>query len=365
MKHNDILQVIGSLDSGGIETFVVSVLENISNDFLFDFLVFEQKESFYDDEIEAFSCKKIALLDRKYTKFIRGILKTARFYKLLKNSSYRVVHIHVSKPTGGIIYCVIARLLHRKTIVHGHCSKPMNYPFLTAVVDSFCHYLMGKMQIFQIACSEGAKSYIFGGCSRAIVINNGIDFDKYRFEIENRQEIRAKYSIGDDITVLGSVGRLSHEKNYIFLIELLKNLDTNNVIFLVGDGKDKELLKNKSIEYGVADRIYFIDPTKNVEKYLSAMDIFLMPSLQEGLCNAVIEAQANGMECICSKGIPRIVNYTEKVTFLELNTFAWKQLIEKKHGGKHRESSFNMRCEQFDIKRNALAIKNIYTQLLE
>lgn len=364
ISNNEVLHVIGKLGSGGIESFVMAVLEKIDKRFCYDFLVFFNEPNFYEEEIKRLGCNVITLLGRNHLKPIRVLLKSIEFWKLLRrHKEYKIVHIHVSRIVSAIVFVIVSRMNKRKVIVHGHCSAPRNYNGVKAFGDKIWQWIINRFEVQKVACSESAAEYIFGTKENVAVVYNGIDYDKFAFSDNERAGIRGKYHITENCCLLGNVARLSKEKNQAFLVEVLRRLGDGYKLMLVGTGPEKEALKKHANQLGLQDDVIFIGPTKAVNSYLSAMDVFLMASLQEGLCNSVIEAQANGMPCICSNGVPEIVKYSNNVKFLELDTGLWVNQI--------KTFKSNTRCAEekntgdlFDIKRNAKMIENIYSRLL-
>lgn len=163
---------------------------------------------------------------------------------------------------------------------------------------------------------------------KAIIINNGIRTEQYKFSPEARARIRAALSVGEDQIVLGTVGRLSAVKNQSFLISLLTCLPPKYCCVVLGSGEDREKLLHMSQEAGVADRFLMPGEVDRVYEYLCAFDVFLLPSLHEGMPFAMIEAQASGLPCIVSHTVSREVQLTELVQFGMLNDLVdWKEKI--------------------------------------
>jgi glycosyltransferase involved in cell wall biosynthesis len=105
--------------------------------------------------------------------------------------------------------------------------------------------------------------------------------------------------------VIGFVGRLSKEKNISRLIEIFKKIkDDKAILFLVGEGPEKEKLLEQARELG--DRVIFLGRREDVGNLMSSMDVFVMTSLFEGLPVVLVEAQTSGLRCVISDRIPEI-----------------------------------------------------------
>mgnify|MGYP000313262671 CR=1 FL=1 len=164
---------------------------------------------------------------------------------------------------------------------------------------------------------------------------NDIDlwFNKYGFDANMRLHTRSKFGISDDIMVLGHVGRFMTQKNHIFLLEIFSEyvkLNKNSILMLVGGGELESKIKQKASELGIYEKIIFTGVRSDVPALLSAMDLFVFPSLYEGMPNTVIEAQATGLPCIVSNTITREADITGLVHYLPLgNAGEWANYFEQ------------------------------------
>lgn len=160
------------------------------------------------------------------------------------------------------------------------------------------------------ACSKEAAVFAFGEkkAKNATVVKNGIQTEYFLFDNNKRHDIRNKYGVDDKI-VIGSIGRLSPQKNVLFLLELIKDLhslDGRYVLMLVGGGDTQEILKFITAN-NLSDCVILTGNKKNVWDFYSAIDIFVGASLYEGFGTTAIEAQASGLPTIISEGFPKTV----------------------------------------------------------
>jgi glycosyltransferase involved in cell wall biosynthesis len=162
---------------------------------------------------------------------------------------------------------------------------------------------------------------------------NAFDTRTYSFDNVNRVDFRKKYGIASEFT-FGTIGRFCYQKNPELTIEILKELkekELNYKFIWIGNGPDYNLIKDKAKEYDLLNNIVFIESTKDIPKFLSAIDLFILPSRYEGLCLVLIEAQSSGLDIIAFDNCSREVDITHKIEYLSINDKnKWVDSIEKK-----------------------------------
>ena len=290
------------------------------------------------------------------------------FKEFLQANYYDVVHIHSGSISVLAYYAQVASEQGvKKVIVHSHSSgvKENVKHFL---IKLYASRLFKKYATDFCACSMEAAKWKFpkSVLSRTNIMNNGVDLEKYKFNSSDRIIYRKKFDIDNDELVLGHVGRFSYEKNQAFLIELLKEYVHKNPkskvkLFLIGDGAEFENVKQKAMEFGISSYINFVGVSDNVVDFLQVMDIFLFPSLYEGLGIVGIEAQAAGLPVIASKGIPKTIKVTENVHFVSLNDInQWCNKIDELKLIKRGNHSEDIKKNGFDILDTANEIRKLY-----
>ena len=186
------------------------------------------------------------------------------------------------------------------------------------------------------ACSMEAAEFLFGkdvGKSKQLkIIKNGIDTQKFRFNGNVRQKIREQLGISNRI-VIGHIGRISYQKNQSFLLEVFRQVVKNRpemVLLLIGDG-DTTMLQRRAAELEIEHSVVFLEATNQVAQLLSAMDVFVFPSIFEGFGIVAIEAQCAGLPTICSSQVPSDVDITPLCQHLMLNDdiSVWVSAITK------------------------------------
>ena len=230
------------------------------------------------------------------------------------------------------------------------------------------HYVNEKF-----ACSEKAGRWLFGDKAfergEVTLVANAIETDKYGFSESNRRKIREKLGISGDALVVGHVGRFQVQKNHEAILRIFHEIQRKEPaarLCLIGDGELKEQIQEQAKKAGVLDKIIFTGVCQDVERYLSAMDVFLFPSLFEGLPFTLLEAQANGLPCVISDQITgEAVLSRENVTMISLSESPekWaKAVFKMKEAGRiEREEAARRLAEAgFDIHKEGQKLMLLY-----
>lgn len=199
------------------------------------------------------------------------------------------------------------------------------------------------------ACSKSAGVFLYGEKSFR-VIPNMVDAKACAFSAAARESIRKHYKVEDSF-VIGAIGRFAAQKNYPYLIsvfsEVLKR-KANSVLFFVGDGQELEKCVQLTKRLGIEDRVIFAGVKENAKEYLSAFDVFVMPSIYEGLSLAILEAQFNGLPCVISDGVGEESVISLNTTVLPLNDN--KLWIESVLGAKRKkERCLSKKADSYDL----------------
>ena len=177
-----------------------------------------------------------------------------------------------------------------------------------------------KYANLQLACSKEAGEWLFGN-TQFIVLNNGIDVSKYVFNQNIREEYRKILGFSDEL-VLGHVGRFSNQKNHNFLIDIfyeIIKINKKSKLILIGTGELENEIKEKVESLSLKEKVIFLGARADVNKIMQAMDVFILPSLFEGLPVVGVEAQASGLPCIISDTVSKDVKITDSVLQISLS----------------------------------------------
>jgi glycosyltransferase involved in cell wall biosynthesis len=244
-------------------------------------------------------------------------------------------------------------------IGHAHnSSQPRDAKYLLKL---FYKRLIAGQATQLFACSDEAGRWMFGNADFR-VLNNAIDAGKYAFDAAIRSEVRHELGLPADALVVGHVGRFDPQKNHRFLVEIFEKMSKDARLLLVGDGVLRPDVEQQAEALGIRDRILFTGVRTDVDRLLQAMDVFLMPSLFEGLPVSIVEAQAAGLPCLISDKVPIECKKTELVTQLPLaaSSAEWAGAVLSAAETSRRNTLEQIRGAGFDIRANAEWLQNYY-----
>jgi glycosyltransferase involved in cell wall biosynthesis len=305
-----ILHVLGGMDRGGVETWLMHVLRNIDRQqFHMDFLVHTDRRCAYDDEIEALG-SSIYYCPRpsnplQYAWNFRRILR--------EQGPYDVVHSHVHHFSGFVLRLARAAGVKQR-IAHSHtntAASDSRSPWHRRLYLDASRNWIRRHASIRLGASVAAAESLFGTTWRSdactSVLYCGIDFHAFK-EHPDRKQVREEFGFAADDIVLGHVGRFVTEKNHVFLVhihaEVLK-IEPKARLLLVGKGPLEQSTHALTERLGTSRFVRFAGVRDDVPRLmLGAMDIFVFPSLHEGLGLVALEAQAAGLPCLVSEGVP-------------------------------------------------------------
>ena len=359
-----VLHNIGSLHFGGSQTLIASIYKNIDREKVqFDFVVTPEERSGLYDEVEKLGAKIYCCV--RYT--VKNHFEYCRWWNdFFKNHpEYHVIHGHVRSTAA--IYLKIAKKYGLVTIAHSHSTS--NGRGVSAVIKNVMQLPIRNIADYLFACSDKAGVWLYG--KKAIkqanyrVIPNGIDLKRFSFDPEKRRRMRQSLEIQETTMVLGHVGRFTVPKNHTLLLEIFAQYHKNNpdsCLLLVGDGELFRQIQHQCHELGVCDAVKMVGDKTNTEDYYQMMDVFVFPSLWEGLGIVAIEAQANGLPCLVSDNVPQEALVTDNAKALSLNnTDDWLRELENLHP-KERAYPLDRRLYNFDIVTVASWLQSFYLE---
>lgn len=367
-----VLQVIGKMDRAGAETMIMSIYRNIDRKKIqFDFLVHNKQKGAFDDEIKSLGGRIFFIQKFNGLNFISYYFKWRHF--LIKHPEYKVIHGHIA--SSAFIYLHIAKSLGLKTIVHSHSAFSEKFSVHDHII-SILNYPIRSFATEILAASKRAAVDRFGKKvlekKNFFVLNNAIDSDKFLFSKEKRNKIRQDLKIPMDALVIGNVGRLVEAKNQKRLISLFEKLvkgKKNMKLLILGEGPLKLDLQELINKKKLTDSVKLVGVHSNVGDYLSAMDIFVFPSLHEGLGISLIEAQCSGLPCVASDTVPVEAKITKLLEFESLESTDSKWMNEIKtlssmYNIKNRKSRVeDVKKANYDISQTVPQISKLYLEL--
>lgn len=322
-----VLYVFNRMGIGGAETMIMNILrQRMTNDFSFDFVVHTIQKGEYDDEIRAmggqiFVCPQFSL-------------KNTFIYKqwwnsFLQRNKYDIVHGNYRKSAA--IYLREAKKYGIATIFHTHSASSRSSFASLRKIPALLLYKCSD-QIF--ACSQKAAVWLFGDDilhdKKLKIVNNGIDMQQYSFKQEVREQYRNNLGLHNKLVVC-HVGRFAPMKNHIFLIDVfaeIKKIAYNSCLLLAGDGELRKMVE-KYVQEKELEDILFLGIRRDIPQLLQAADVFVLPSLFEGLPVSLVEAQAASLPCVFADTVTKeaVISNNAIALSLEQGLDVWAQEI--------------------------------------
>lgn len=348
----------------GVTGVMLNLYKNIDKEkFHIDFVAINEpdedlKKSFISDG------SNMTIIPREIKHPLRYILQYAKCCK-----GYDIVHVHGNSAT-----MVLEMLAAKLAGVHVRVAHSHNTYCVSKTIDKVFRPLFYALCNVRLACGGAAGKWLFGKRKFSIV-NNGIDTERFMFDSFKRTECREDLNLNDAI-VIGNIANFLSAKNHLFLIDIfneLFQLNSSCRLILIGTGELMKKAKDKVAMLGIEPFVLFTGSVNDVTKFLNAMDVVIMPSLNEGFPLTLVEEQANGLTCYVSDAITKKVNLTGNVQFLPLKNSAleWATHINKDYiqvfdrSKKSKESIEMIRENYYDIKDAISRLERIYISLGE
>lgn len=366
-----ILQVANIMDRGGVETLLMNIYRQIDrSEVQFDFLTHPFSLDYvqeYEPEIlsmggKVYKAPSFTKHPIQYQKFIR------KFYK--EHTEYNVIHGH-NLDAAAMVYMREAKKAGRYLIAHSH-----NINDRGGIVKKFVlqdsRALIRRYPNHFFACSDEAARFAFGDTiadSRDCeILYNGIDTRQYRVDERGHRAMKERLFPNVTGPVFGNVGRLADQKNHMFLLDVfaaIKCSAPDAVLCIIGKGGLEEKLKKRSAELGILSSVHFLGSIPNVPDYLKAFDVFIFPSLYEGLGMAAVEAQAAGLPTLMSTSVPGLASCTDLSIPLNLSagSSVWADYALRSYTvneGRRADRAFRVREAGFDITQIARDLCDFY-----
>ncbi len=291
-----VLHVLGGLGSGGTESLIINWYRNIDRSKVqFDFLV-RSADNNYAEEILSLGGR--IFYTPSFPRHLIGNYKETK--KILERRQWAAIHVHGNAAMYMLPLKLAKKFGYACRIMHSHNVRPQNPVF--SLLHFYNRKKISRYATHLLACSDAAGKWMYQDNGFQI-IHNAVETDSFIFEDAARATIRDELGISNKL-VLGHVGRFSYQKNHSFLLDIfgeLKKQHPDSVLMLVGDGELREAVEEKAQAMGIYDSVFFMGRRNDVGKLMSAMDIFVLPSLYEGLGNVLVEAQINGLDCLVSQ----------------------------------------------------------------
>lgn len=360
MEPIRVLQVVPNMHRAGLETLIMNIYRNIDRTKVqFDFLVHYTARFDYDDEIETMGGRIHRLSIREDNNFPGYLMALKTFFKT--HPEYKVVHGHME--SFGFLYSRAARKAGVKTII-AHSHNALIEPTIKGVVKSMMNRPWKHYANVLFACSEKAGDYMFRG-AKYTVLTNGIRCEDFVYNPEVRAECRHELGIEDKI-VLGHIGRFDPQKNHSFLLDIFtayaqKHHDA--VLLMIGEGALMQDVRAKVETLGISGQVRFMGVRADTSRLYQAMDMFLLPSLFEGLPVVGIEAQSAGLPMLVADTVTTELCVTPFVEMLPLTAApaVWADKMDDMIGRLTRCNTLEaMNAAGYNIRNTADYLQDFY-----
>lgn len=344
-----VLNVIGKFNVGGAENYILNLYRSIDkSNIQFDFLVHGDDKGIYEDEAVSLGATiyRISSFNPLKQKHFNN-----QFIKLIKDNPNRwdVIEVHSEIDAANILK--ICKKFHIRCIVHSHSAS--SGKGIEGLIRSHYFHKLRKYVDIPFACSQEAAINRYGKkiAKRTFIVNNGIDVNKFAFNIENRNQLRKELNIPLNDIVYGHVGRFHVSKNHAFLIDIFNQIHIQNphsYLVLVGDGELKNAIAKKVQDLKLDNFVIFAGSQHDTYRYYSLFDCLIMPSIYEGIPLTIIEAQANGLTIFASDKIDPNSKITQLVNFIPLSfsSTSWADTIS------HFQLNMQRNINQDSIKKS-------------
>lgn len=370
-KNNQIkvLRIMGKVGSGGVENITMNYFRQIDKskiqlDFIFDGY---NRTNFEKEIIDNGSTIY------KVEPYSKNIFKNLlQIYQIIKKNNYQIVHSHLNALS--VLPLLAAKLAGADIRIASNHSTAEKGELKKSIAKYILRPFSRLFPTHYAACSVHAAEWLFGeqiASSKQInYIKNAINLDKFKYSNEIREKVRKNLDINDQF-VIGHAGRFAYQKNHRFIIDVFEKVHfyhSNTVLLLAGEGELLEDIKKYVREKNLQDYVIFLGVRKDMHEVMQAIDVFLFPSLYEGLGNVVTETQAVSTMSVVSSAIPDEVIFTEYVKKLSLRQSIdeWtNQVLEFKDGYVRRNTQKQLEQNGYDIKLETIKLEEYYESLYE
>lgn len=359
-----IAQIIGKWVGGGVEAVVMNYYRNIDHSKIqFDFICDDDSTNIPYEEIEKLGGKVILIPPyQKVLKYHKELKK------VLKENNYKIVHSHINTLSVFSLWAAKSAKVPVR-IAHSHSTtnkKEKKKNLLKQVLKPF-----SKMfATHYFCCTEHAGRWMFGdkefNKGNVYVLNNAIDLNNYKFDKKIRDSKRKELKIDDDALVIGHIGRFMPVKNHDLIIDIFNEIhkkNKNSILLLAGQGPLMDEMKNKVKELKLTKVVKFLGQRNDAHELYQAFDIFLFPSLYEGLGMALIEAECAGLPCFASTKVPSEAKLCDLVEFIDLkeDSKVWSNIIlDKITNFKRKSYKKEVQLAGYDIVSESSKLEQKY-----
>lgn len=351
----------GGLAIGGITshifTYMCALLHN-RKDYEVTLVATIFKDPNVISMFEQIGCHVVSFPNRKVElcKYVKSL------WNLYRQGHYDAVHVHGSSSILVIelFLAMIARIPIR--IAHSH-SITCEHKLANIILFPLFNLSYNRA----IGCSKKAYKWLFKN-ENYFVLHNVFNFEDYYFDVKKRNQTRTLFGLDDGTLAFVSVGHIDYVKNQEFSISLVKQVSKYRKVkyYIIGDGEMRDELERKVHDEGLDNIVTFTGTRKDIKDIIHGFDIFLMPSLYEGLPIALLEAEATGLKCLISNSVTLEAKLYDDAEYFKLdNVEEWittivNYRVDLRKREKNSLTALGKLREDYDIEKEIIRLQNIY-----
>jgi len=365
-----VLQVFTILNRGGAETNIMNYYRHMDRSKVhFDFLVHREEEGAYEAEIRQLGGQVFRLPPINPLKLHSYKAAVRKFFD--QYSDCDIIHGQNSE-LGVYIYEEAKRRGIPVIIAHAHNAPALRDYDLKFIFREYWKRRMRLSITHAFTCGKESAQWLFGKklASHAFLMPNAVDTEQFKYQPSIAERVLKDLGKRNQLNLI-HVGRFNKQKNHRFLLEIvaaLRVIQPDFHLYLVGEGELLPEITAQIKTLGLENQVTLLGSRNDIPSLLQAMDVFLFPSLYEGLPVSLVEAQASGIQCVISDGIPsEAVLVNQNVTIVSLSESAsnWADKIAALDFSERKDVSEIIKAKGYDIKENAIQLQNKYLELLE
>lgn len=368
MAEIRVLHILHSMNRGGAESVIMNYYRHIDRSRVqFDFLLTESNKCQFEDEIVLLGGRVFRVPLLTMTNPFAYLKAVSSFFE--NHPEYRIVHSHTSSKSFFPLWIAKKKGIPVR-IAHSHNTQ--SEAGFRGFIRNSLKFGLKKVATHFFACSQEAAYWLYGyrlfNAGKVRIFSNVIESSLFSCDLKLRESARKRLSVGEKSLLIGCVGRFCVQKNLLFSIDTFREVymrDRRTFLLLVGDGEQRPEIESRIAQYGLEKKVILTGVVSNVSEMLQAMDVFLMPSLYEGLGVALMEAQASGLKCLVSTGIPKEADVTGLVTFLPLKggPQKWAEVIIEQREYSRRGWTEELKSAGYDAETSAKELEQFYMEL--
>lgn len=368
-----IAHVAGGLTTGGVEAVIYNYFSHMNvDDYELYYISYDTPNEDVKKKFEALGFHVYEVCKKKEN-FIKSCMQVL---KILKENKIQIIHSHMTLIS--FVTSILAKGTGVKVcIAHSHLAQHITG--IKKYVYGMFKWLTKCSSTHYFACGEEAAVYLYGKqtahSGKVYFMHNAIDINKYAYCEEERRKIRKELGL-EDVFCIGHLGRFTEQKNHMFLIDIFKEISVMRddvILLLLGDGPLMHEVKSKVKSLHLEHKVRFIGSVTDAQRYYQAMDVFLFPSLYEGLAVSLVEAQCNGVPIVTSDTVTKEIKLADnyEVVSLQDDAKVWAEVVCR-YGREQddkvlqsRKAAYQM-IEQagYSIEREAEKLDAFYKQVI-